>query len=197
VKQPHYSVIAALVLLSTATPASAHNVVGVGGIYGALLHPLLVPAHVLAIVALGLLASQQGPAHGRGLVALFGLSLMAGIGAIVLAFAADDPDLALLAVAALAGIGVAIAYPLPMLVTGPLAAVAGIAVMLDSVPQEISMLATLMALMGTAIVAVAMMAAVMALALRLKHGWPAIAVRVVGSWIAASAILVLALRLTR
>jgi urease accessory protein len=186
-----------LMLLSMATPAHAHNVVGVGGFYGGLLHPLLVPAHALAIVALGLLASQQTPAHSRGLVALFGLALMAGVVVIVLAFAADDPDLAVLAVAALAGIGVAIAAPLPVLVTGPLVAVAGIAIMLDSVPQEISMLATFLAVTGTAIVAVVMMAAVVAVALRLKHGWPAIAVRVVGSWIAASAILVLALRLTR
>lgn len=182
-------------MLSTTLPAQAHNVVGVGGFYGGLLHPLLVPAHVLAIVALGLLASQQ--VHARRLVALFGLALMAGIVAIVLAFAADDPDRAVLAVAALAGVAVAITLPLPILATAPLVAVAGIAIILDSVPQEISMLATFLALIATAIVAAILMAAVVAIARRLKHGWPAIAVRVVGSWIAASAILALALRLTR
>jgi urease accessory protein len=190
-------IIMVLMLLSTALPAHAHNVIGVGGFYGGLLHPALVPAHALAIVALGLLAGQQTPPHSRGLVALFGLAHMAGIMAIVLAFAPDDPDLVLLAVAALAGIGVAIAHPLSALVTGPLVAVAGIAIMLDSVPQEIFMLATFLALTATAIAAVVIMTAVVAIALRLKHGWPAIAVRVVGSWIAASAILVLALRLTR
>src|SRR4051812_48862136 len=120
VKQPHCSTIAMLVVLSTVVPAQAHNVAGVGGFYGGVLHPLLVPAHALGIVVLGLLASQQAAAHGRGLLALFTLGLMAGIVAIVLAFAADDPDRAVLAVAALAGIAVAIAQPLQLLATGPL-----------------------------------------------------------------------------
>jgi urease accessory protein len=180
-----------------ALPASAHDVAGVGGFSGALLHPLLVPGHVLAIVALGLLASQQKPPHSRSLVLLFMLALMAGIALIALAFAAEDPDRVVLALAALAGIAVAIAQPLPVLVTGPLVCIAAIAIMLDSVPQEISMVATFLALMGTCIAAEVMMAAVAAMALRLRHGWSAIAVRVVGSWIAASAILVLALRLTQ
>jgi urease accessory protein len=188
---------AVFVFFADTVPAQAHDVVGVGGFYGGLMHPWLVPAHGLALLAIGLLASQQTPMHCRALLALFTASLMAGIGVIVLAFAVTDADLAVLAVAGLAGIAVALARPLSVLLTGPVVMTAGGAVMLDSVPQEISMQATFLALMGTAIAAVVMLAAVVAVVLRLKHGWPAIAVRVVGSWIAASAILVLALRLTR
>ena len=183
-------------LPSTATPAHAHDVIGVGGFYGGLLHPLLVPAHIMALVALGLLMGQQAPDR-HALLALLTAALVAGIVVIVLAFAADNPDYAVLAVAALAGIAVAAGRPLPVALTGPIVLVAGVAVALDSVPQEISMPATFLALVATAIMAVIVTALAAAIATRLARGWPAIAVRVAGSWIAASAILVLALRLTR
>src|SRR5258708_36995165 len=50
--------------------ASAHAVFGVTGFFGGFLHALVVPSHVLAIVALALLIGQQGWGrgwgHGRG-----------------------------------------------------------------------------------------------------------------------------------
>ena len=38
---------------------------GIGEFYGGILHPIVVPAHVLALVMLGLLAGQRGMAAVR------------------------------------------------------------------------------------------------------------------------------------
>jgi urease accessory protein len=179
-------------------PARAHDVIaGVGGFYGGLLHPVLVPAHALALVALGLLIGQQSARPRAGLKAMFTAALVAGVIFIVAAFAAQDVDYVVLGIAAAAGLAVAVARPLPLGVSCPLAAAAGVAIEVDLVPQEISMQTTLLALVGTALGAFLVVVLLADLAAALKRDWQRIGVRIVGSWIAASAILVLALRLAR
>jgi urease accessory protein len=124
-------------LLVATTPARAHDVAsGIGGFYGGLLHPLLVPTHTLALVGLGLCIGQHVSRQRAVLLTLFGVSLVAGVIMIVSAFAVTAAEYAILAVAA-------------------------------------------------------------ALTAYCRRDWQRIAVRVAGSWIAASAILVLALRLAR
>src|SRR5262249_62376878 len=106
-------------------PAQAHDgVSGVGGLPGGLLHPLLVPAHALALLALGLALGQQP--RWRAGVLLFGVGLVAGITLIVAAFAITA-DTAVLAVAAMAGMAVAVGRPLPLALAGPFGIVARIA----------------------------------------------------------------------
>jgi len=185
-------------LLITAAPASAHDVVpGVGGSLGGLLHPVLVPAHALALTALGLLVAQQAPRHRMGLLAAFAASLGAGILVIVSAFAVADAQYAVLGVAAAAGLAVALARPLLAPVAALVGLFGGVAVELDSAPEEISMQRTFLSLVGTAVGALLVVVLVAGLAIHLRRGWQRIGVRIVGSWIAASAILVLALRLAR
>jgi len=191
-----WTVVAAL--LMAATPACAHNVVpGIGGFSGGLLHPVLVPAHVLALTGLALLIGQQSPRRRAWLFATLAFALAAGIAVIVSAFAVTDADGAVLGVAAAAGIAVAVARPSSVLVSLPLIAVAGAAIELDSVPEEISMRATFLALIGTAIGVLLVVALLAELTVRLRRDWQRVGVRIVGSWVAASAILVLALRLAR
>ena len=188
--------LALAALLIGVGPACAHDVVaGVGGFYGGLIHPLLVPAHGLALAALGLLIGQQTPR--AGLKAVFAAALLLGVIVIVSAFAARDVDYAILGIAAAAGVAVAIARPLSVVVSCPLAAVAGVAIELDSVPQGISMQTTFLALAGTAVGAFLVVMFLADLAVCLQRDWQRIGARVAGSWIAASAILVLALRLSR
>jgi hypothetical protein len=155
------------------------------------------PAHVIALVALGLLIGQQRISHRIALLAAFAASLVAGILLIVAAFAVTDPDFALLYIAAFAGLAVVTAHRCSIIVAWPLALIAGVALMLDSVPQEISMWKTLLALAATAIAAFVIVVALSTLAALLRRTWQRIGIRVVGSWMAASAILVLALRLAR
>jgi urease accessory protein len=191
-------VVGVAALLVTMSPARAHGMAsGIGGFYGGLLHPLLVPAHVLALAALGLCIGQQAPRQRAALLALFAASLAAGVIVIVSAFAVTAADDAILGVAAAAGLALAAARTHWLFVSAPLAVIAGAAVELDSVPEEISMSATFLGLAGTAVAAFLIVMLVSDLTAYWRRDWQRIAVRIAGSWIAASAILVLALRLAR
>ena len=101
---------ATLVALMLATgPAQAHEVFGIGGVAGGLLHPLLVPSHAMTLVALSLLIAQQAQRRDA-LVALFAAGMIAGLIVIVSAFALDRTNEAVLAVAAVAGLAVALEH---------------------------------------------------------------------------------------
>ena len=164
------------------------------GFAGGLLHPLAVPAHALALLSLGLLIGQQGA--GRMLVPVtgFAVGMAAGLAAIVLAVRQTSAADVALTATALAAALVVLARPVPGFACAVLAAVAGFALGLDSPPQAISIALKLIGTGLGACLALAMVAAGTALFTR---AWQRIGVRIVGSWIAASAILVLALRFAR
>ena len=184
----------AIVFCMTSASAQAHTVVaGVGGFAGGLLHPLLVPAHVLVLLTLGLIAGQQSAAHRRILIPLLPVALIAAVILIVRAAAFDSQN-SLLALCAICGLLLALARPLPVIVPGALIAAGGVLLMLDSVPALISVQDTLVALTGTAFSALVLFILFVALSARLNQPWQQTGRRIVGSWAAASAILVLALR---
>jgi urease accessory protein len=165
------------------------------GLIGGLLHPLAVPAHVLLLLAMGLLIGQQ---RGRlAPLAAFFAGLAAGLAALAFAVATTSAVNVLLAAAAITGFLVAVARPLPVFVSGPLAAIAGVALGLDSPPTAIALAAAIAMLIGTGIGAALAVAIVAAGTSYLTRAWQQIGVRILGSWIAASAILVLALRFVR
>jgi hydrogenase/urease accessory protein HupE len=179
-------------------PAQGHPVIeGVSGFHAGLLHPLFTPAHWLALLALGLLLSQQTGMHRRVLSIVFAAVLLAAIGAIAAAFVFTEGSNVLLAAAVLAGALTALSRPLPLALTAALVAIVASAMQFDSVPQEISAQPTLLSLAGTAVAAWLTVILVAAMAAQVRREWVRIAVRILGSWIAASAMLVLALRMAR
>lgn len=187
----------AAVMAASGTPAQAHTVIeGVGGFPGGLLHPLLVPAHALVLLTLGLLAGQQAAAHRRLVIPLFSAALIAAVALIAAAVALDTQN-AILWLCVVNGALVALAWPLPPLVPGALIVAGAIALMLDSVPALLSVQATLMALSGTAFSALAVFTLVVALSAQASRPWQMTGRRILGSWAAASAILVLVLRLAK
>ena len=96
---------------------------------------------------------------------------------------------------------VAIARPLPALACALLAAIAGVALGLDSPPEAISIAVATAMLVGTGLGASLALAIIVAgtsyLARVRDWNWARLGGRILGSWIAASAILVLALRFAR
>jgi urease accessory protein len=168
------------------------------GFVGGLLHPFTVPAHALALLALGLLIGQQS---GERLPimpwAAFAAGVAGGLAAIALAFRQTVAADLLLATAAVTGLLLALARPLPILDCAPLAFVGGVALGLDSPPQAISIAVATTMLIGTAIGACLALALIAVGASYLTRTWQRIGMRIVGSWIAASAILVLALHFAR
>ncbi len=167
-------------------------VAGAAALAAGLLNPLLAPAHVVALIGFGLLAGR-GPAASQ-IVAAFALGLAGGLGAIAWGVGETPASDVLLAAAALCGLTAAAGFPAPAWLAAPLALVSGVAFGLDSPPETISLRDAVLMLIGTAcggVVALAAIAIAACLVARPRHG---IALRVAGSWIAAIAILALALR---
>jgi urease accessory protein len=190
-----------VVLLSVcvgADVARAHSPIeGIDGFYGGLLHPILVPAHALGILALGLFIGQQDSPHRRVPGAIFAAALIVGLGAIVLAVGQTPAGDILLVNTAALGVLVAIARPLPRPVAWLAAAVTGAAVGLDSPPQVISIALATVTLIGTDLGACIALAIVVGVTASLRRHWQLLGVRILGSWIAASTVLALAVRWAR
>jgi hypothetical protein len=75
--------------------------------------------------------------------------------------------------------------------------IAGLALGLDSPPQVVWLADATASLVGTGLSAVLAFALVVLIAAHLTRIWQRIGLRILGSWIAASATLVLALRFAR
>lgn len=188
---------AALVFLAV-WPGStdAHTIIpGVTGFQGGLLHPLIVPTHVMNIIVLGLLIGQRPEGERYALLATFAAGLIGAIVLVTLAFATDRAQTILLGSAIAGGITLASRAALPILLLALHAAIAAFALQLNSVPSSISNSETLLTLSGSAVAAFFEVAAICLLSARVTWRWLMVAIRVVGSWIAAIALLMLALTL--
>jgi urease accessory protein len=183
-------------LIAAGGPAADPALRTAGNFFGGLLHPLLVPAHALGILAAGLLIGRHAASQWP-FVAAYIAGLGIGFALMIAAFASQAASEILLAASAASGLLVALARPLPKAVASTLAFAAGIALALDSPPSSISMREANVTISGTFSGASLLLLGVAAIAARLRRDWQRLGARIVGSWIAASAILVLALRLAR
>ncbi len=154
-----------------------------------------LPTHLLAVVALGLLGGQAQRLAIT--LAAFALGLLAGSVAIATAIRETQSALMLLALAAIMGAIVVVARPVPVWAHGALALAAGAALALNAPPQALTIAGAVASQFGTALAALGTLGLVTLVAMQAARPWQQIGLRVAGSWIAASAILVLALRLTR
>jgi len=188
--------IAALLLLA-APAAMAHSPIkGLDNFYAGILHPLLVPAQVMSLLVFGILVGQQGVKQLQAVVMVFLLSVGVGIGVAGL-FPSVQPSLPLLGLAVLIGLLVALARPLPWLVNLGIAASLGGLLGMDSAQAEMTGRAMWASLLGSGIALYLLTLYAMVFAEYFsRHAWQRIGLRVIGSWVAAAALLVLALRLS-
>jgi urease accessory protein len=190
VLRPPASLAAVLAGVSVCGPAEAHlNATGMGPVYDGLMHFLTSPEDLVPALALALLAGLRGAPYGRR--AMFALPLSWLLGSLCGLFAA------------LASVGT-LAASLWFLLLGGLV-VADLKLSLRSVTALCALLGlfhgylngTGMGLSAQAIAAVLGLAAavfvvvvlVAALVVQLRAPWGRVAVRVGGSWIAASGLL--------
>jgi urease accessory protein len=153
------------------------------------------PTHLLAVVALGLLAGQTR--YRTMTLAVFAVALVAGSLTVASAIREVPANLVLLGLAAIAAGLVALGRALPPFVATLLTGAAGVSIPISAPPHEITIPAAIAAQSGTAAAALALFSLVMVIATTAERPWQRIGLRIAGSWIAASAILVLALRLAR
>jgi urease accessory protein len=188
-------------LLAAASCAASWALLLSAGIEG-VLHPLATPAHVIALTGLALIAGRCHPAAyncsslsaGAVIVAALALGLAVGLGALALGAGETPAGDVLLAGATLCGLMAASGLPVRAVVAALLALMVGIAIGLDSPPDVIRLRDAVAALIGTfcgAGAALALMARVASVVARWRDG---IALRVAGSWIAAMAVMALAVQ---
>lgn len=178
----------------------AHAVVqGMDELFAGALHPLLTPAHLLVLTGLGLLLGQGERGRLMRAVGIFSLAAAAGLAAACNRDGAGVPPPTLIGLGLAIGALVSLALPWPEWVRWSAAAAAGLALGWDSAPDA-----------GTGGLALVKMALGAWLSLTLAvlnvahysarlpaYRWVQTGVRVVGSWIVAIGILMLAFALRR
>ena len=186
------SVALALFLALALSPgaADAHlNSTGMGPLYDGAAHFLGSPGDLLAALALALFAGQRGPEFGRRVL----LVLPAGwlVGALLGSLAPAVSESAVASAAWVLGLGALLALDLKLSLRGvsALAACTGAYHGLlngSGFGWSASMLG---ALVGLTAAVFALTALASALVVAIRPSWGRIAVRVAGSWIAASGLL--------
>lgn len=184
---------AASAILLAPAGAWAHSPVpGLGHFYNGALHPLVVPAHLVALIALGLWLGQRRVLEVPAAMAALIVATPVGL-ALSGSFGGLDTDTVTLAVGAMVALAVVAARALPRFTMTGLVAVLGLAIGLGSGPDGLGGSARWLSLAGTwlgVVVATSLIAAATEFA---RRDWMQVGVRVVASWVAASALIVLTL----
>jgi urease accessory protein len=179
-----------LAVLSCPLPAEAHlNSTGMGPFYDGFLHFLLSPEDLVPALALALLAGLRGKEYGR--VALFvlpGSWMLGGLIGMTAALTAVSPALTAMSFLIVGGL-VAGNARLSLRWLTILAALLGIFhgyLNVAGMGQPATVVVALLGLISGVFILVALVAAFV---VQLRWPWARIAVRVAGSWIVASGLL--------
>ena len=185
-----------LLLVAPGTVFAHSPMPGIGYFYGGILHPLLVPSHLLVLVALGLFVGQRGLTAMRFAYPCFLAALTAGL--ILAGFFPEMPpsvETVLLSFAACCGLAVALKLPTHPVLVALVALMTAFFIGADSGVADLDRRETFGALLGAGAGACILLIFCGALAELPRREWQKVLVRVLGSWCAASAALVLALAL--
>lgn len=183
---------ALLALFAASSPAEAHLVTtGLGPVYDGIAHLVMSPADLALVVALTLLAGMRGARFGRTLLAVLPAAWLAGGAAGLFFPVSANLEGAIAACFLLVGALVAADRNLSVGVVATLAAAVGTlhgflagSVLSKTPSGGLELLGGLVALL----VVVTLIAGVV---VSLRVFWARIAVRVLGSWIAATGLLML------
>ena len=182
-----------LILIATHEVAHGHQI----GLAEQMLQPVTVANSLLPLLAVGLLWRQQPNLHLTRVSAfVIGVGLTVGLLAEVLLAPACSQSVFALALAAVAGGLVALAYPMPaycnLLFSLALGAAIGLNLSFETADWSDLTQTLIGALIGVLVVLHFLTSHEMPV-----NSWQPIAARIVGSWISTIAILVLALNLKR
>jgi hydrogenase/urease accessory protein HupE len=160
-----------------------------------MLHPFLVPAHVLLLLAAGLYMGQQAPRHTAESVVVFGISTLLGLGAAATGWVTGVDPIILLALAMGAAFLLVIDRPLPSSAAAALFGGVALLVGFDSAAEKATIATAIKMSLGTWLCACLVVFNVAYYTSRFTRTWQRVGVRVAGSWILAIAMLVIAFAL--
>lgn len=186
--------VAALTLGLPATASAHGTIAGFGGFYAGVLHPLSVPAHLITLVSLGLLISQRPPGQIRFCLPGFVLALVLGL-CLTLSLGTFAFETSILGVALVTGLVLAIIPVAPQWLAVGLCVAGGLLIGLDSSPDQSLLRDNLLVAGGILVGCVILPSYLVIITKAIKVDWKLIALRVLGSWIAAATAMVVALHL--
>jgi urease accessory protein len=172
-------------------PAQAHlNSTGMGPLYDGFLHFFTSPEDLIPVVALAMLAGLRGPEYGRRALVLLPASWFVGC---LLGAMARQPITWPVAAISFLVLGGLVAADARLSVRWMTLLAVGLGVVHGwmngaGVPWTGSVLAVYLGLVGGISILVALISA---LVIQLRQRWTRIAVRVAGSWIVATGLLLL------
>jgi len=183
----------AAALALAATPTAAHIVGPDSPLYDVLRHPVFEPTLAAVMIALGLWAGQQRPRTGWATAAIFLIAVVAGAAAANLDILPPLRPVAVAASMAVLGALAAARLRLPLWLAAALAAVAGFYQGVFGTLAHFQGGTGPYSIADLAVAAALLPVACLQLVQRLHAGWMQVVFRVLGSWIAAAGILLLAL----
>ena len=189
-----HSLLTGFCLLLLPQMALAHMPIqGMNNFYNGFLHPLFIPAQVLLLLALGFLLGQQKPRDMQPAITAFLLAV--AIGLVLNSFITlDDTGFLLPGAAAIISLLVIFARPLPVYFYVILALFTGLFIGLDSAQDSLNTKQKVVAFLGSGICIYLLLLYATGFAefFNRRH-WQQTGIRILGSWIAASSLLVLSL----
>jgi urease accessory protein len=186
--------LAFLIEMLSPAAASAHPIKGVGDFYAGMLHPLTALEFLLPWIAFSLFAGQQGRRAALLTLAIFPLALVSGA---ALAMTVPSPTwlpAINLVIIPILGLTVALAITCSSTVVVILVAVVGLLHGLANGSEITASMSPWRFIPGLAAAAIFVLAYGIGLVHSLEKPWTRIAVRVVGSWIAAAGIMICAFK---
>lgn len=185
-------------LLPLATVQAHLTVEGVGEVANGALHPLMTPAHALVILSLGLLLGQQVPLNLKTPVSIFAPVSAAALLLTLGGWVGEVYQQVLIGISLVAAALVGLEIKIPSWVGAVLCLAAASAIGLDSGVDSGSTISVLKTLAGTWL---SLNAAVFYIAVCASNAenrkWARVGIRVIGSWIIAIALMVLAFSLRK
>ena len=187
-------ILSLMLLLISPSLVWAHSPIkGMGEFVNGMIHPLMVPEQVLVIVSLGLLFGQHQPIKLVHAALFFLGALIAG-----LLIAGFTPEIKLatwlLLGAFFIGILIITGIRLPQSLFIVLGILSGILAGLDSNPGDLQGKARVASLFGSGVGIYFLFLYAMAFSESFsRKGWQQVVVKVISSWLSASALMVLAL----
>ena len=165
------------------------NTTGLGPVYDGVAHLVFSPADLAVVVVLVLLAAMRGARYGRWLLALLPAAwLVGGLGGLTFPITASLGWVTGLSFL-LAGALVAADRNLPLPLLGTLVAIIGAVNGFLTGAGFAQTPAAALTLTGTLVALMIVVTLVAGLVVSLKAFWARVAVRVMGSWIAATGLL--------
>jgi hydrogenase/urease accessory protein HupE len=186
-------------LIICITPGSvlAHSPVeGVNSFYNGILHPAFIPAHLLLLLSLGIFFAQHGLDRYRSALSVFLVATLFGL-TVAWFVSFTSVDFYLLSGSVILGLLIAVNLFIADYLLLLIATFTGFCLGIDSAQETLYGMEKLVSLLGSGVGILLLLTIPLVLVDNLKKNkWQRISVRIVGSWIAASAFLVLALSIS-